>query len=132
MRKHDTASSHWQGLHTAVYFRHILGFHRRIAGGEIHRPVHEALHAAAAADRLIVDLHVGLCGTKRFEPLQVERGRKTGARSLQFDVLGAAATASARAEGDKGGRKHNADVVLGHRYSYTDVHSRGLESLTIN
>ena len=64
----------------------------------------DALDAAAAADRLIVDQHVLVRGAVGLEPLVVERRRKAGAGALQLDEGGGRLSAAA-ATGERTARQ---------------------------
>ena len=61
---------------------HFLGRHGGVAGAEIDRLVLDVLHAGAAADRLVVDLHVGMGRAVGLEPLAVQRRRESSRRRL--------------------------------------------------
>ena len=57
--------------------------HGDIAGSEIDRTVQDLANAAAAADRLVVDLHVRVQLVVFAEPLGIHGVREGGARSIQ-------------------------------------------------
>ena len=67
----DAAGRHGQQLHARVDLGDFLGGHGGVAGAEVDRLVLHGLHARAAADRLVVDLHVGMGVVVRLEPLVV-------------------------------------------------------------
>src|ERR1700740_579177 len=87
MRKDDAARCHRQQLYAAVYLRHVLRFHGRVAGRKIDGAVHETLHPTAPAPRLIIDLDIWFCRTVRFNPFEIERRGEAGTSALEFHAF---------------------------------------------
>src|SRR5439155_8139104 len=63
----------------------LLVGHRPIGGAEIDGAVGHLPDAAAAADRLIVDLHLGITLVELVEPLRVDRIGERGPRTVDQD-----------------------------------------------
>jgi hypothetical protein len=64
----------------------LLVGHGTVAGAEIHRALQHLADAAAAADGLVVDGHVGMLVVILAEPLGVDGIRERGARRVQIGL----------------------------------------------
>jgi hypothetical protein len=65
---------------------HLFGRHGHVGGAEIHGALGELADTTAGADRLIVNLHVGVGGMVFLKPLLINGRRERGARCV--DGLG--------------------------------------------
>ena len=137
--QHDAAGRHRQQHHAVLHRGDLLVGHRRVAGAEVDQAVRELLDAGAAAERLVVDLHLRVHLVELGEPPLVERRREGRARSLQGHV-GRPDRAAERHGGERHGERSSRTLVsrshhlhvLSHPFSRDGVcRTRGAAQLSM-
>src|SRR6202043_2109969 len=85
--------------------------HRRVAGSEVDEMLLKLLYSGAAAQRLVIDLNVGMGLVIFREPLLIERRRESRASALQGNCgLGVGSNTSAKPRPETAAQGHKPDA----------------------
>ena len=86
VRQNHRSQHRWEMQHLDLGIRQLLIGHRTVAGAKVHHAFGHLANTAAAADRLVVDLHIRVRFTVLAKPFLVNRVGERGARACQFDL----------------------------------------------